>query len=955
MSDFSDGHSTVLECQKKKGMEARRLCWNGVGGGGEQTPCCRKCLATLDSTYIFVKYSMFGLHFLPLHYEDMKKYNIILLGSEKPSSPRLTLRFQSIRNKELKNNPVGSSSKCLPGVVSSTEPKYQSYFVTMESKDDVYEFKQDTPPPVSLSASRTINPLTSVSEACDSQTELINSGKDCDSSTIEKLPINSSSSNTAKPTAEKSDVLDIRPSSVNTNVTTDVESAFKSEANSAIDEEVIKKKRKESDSPVPYSLVSSTSKQSIAGTADSVASPSCDDLNSTSKPLVVDSSADVISSSDKNISEVPSVSSSVSPPIPLNCPGSCSSGSGSSSPKVPPLKIVIPQSSEQDSKDKNKTNNLRQALPYVVNSTAAGDSTETILYSASNSETTDSARVTFSKLPEIQSTNSETTPERTSQRVTRSLHRMQAAMANVNQTGAELNNESLRNPDLPEEPPSQNIEAHPRKRKLRSRDPNSNSGNNINSNTESNQSSASSTSSHDDQPVQNSYHMFLDIRRQVAQRRQGLIPVQPKAPQGFKDYLLNKCSYVIEGNHASRTAVPILSTPLSLSGALKDLFEEQERERYTLRLQQIVEKEKLILSAEQEILRVYTRAARATVNQTVPLSMCTILRDEEIYNSFENEQEEKDKNVRSRYNGRLFLSWIQDVNEKWDRIKNAMLLRHHNEAEALHAVQKMSWEWKMKSLGVCDAKTTPVIDNVIVPMVYVGDEFDVLPQLFNTVNIVEYSPDDAFHIGLHCIANGSWYKPVFMHETHSIPELLERLEIRSTKNLSYDNVCKDSIILYIRMDGLTLQTYFNEWLTFMTEVINNLFAIEWTLRCKMSHHNKILCPLNSVCDCELFQCLFDYRMILTSIESIMEYKQNMGRDWEPEVRRRVALGWQAFGRLNNVWRSKLPLCLKRKLSIENCGKRLLKLRNIGDNKDPGEEINRCLRGLKGRRPNPKLP
>ncbi|KAG1653546.1 hypothetical protein GQR58_025497 [Nymphon striatum] len=36
------------------------------------------------------------------------------------------------------------------------------------------------------------------------------------------------------------------------------------------------------------------------------------------------------------------------------------------------------------------------------------------------------------------------------------------------------------------------------------------------------------------------------------------------------------------------------------------------------------------------------------------------------------------------------------------------------------------------------------------------------------------------------------------------------------------------------------------------------------------------------------------------------------RDWEPEVKRRVALGWQAFGRLNNVWRSKLPLCLKRK-------------------------------------------
>ncbi|KAG1706957.1 hypothetical protein GQR58_003580 [Nymphon striatum] len=39
-------------------------------------------------------------------------------------------------------------------------------------------------------------------------------------------------------------------------------------------------------------------------------------------------------------------------------------------------------------------------------------------------------------------------------------------------------------------------------------------------------------------------------------------------------------------------------------------------------------------------------------------------------------------------------------------------------------------------------------------------------------------------------------------------------------------------------------------------------------------------------------------------------------DWETEVRRRVALAWQAFGRLNNVWCSKLPLCLKRKAMLE---------------------------------------
>ncbi|KAG1665860.1 Transmembrane 9 superfamily member 3 [Nymphon striatum] len=40
---------------------------------------------------------------------------------------------------------------------------------------------------------------------------------------------------------------------------------------------------------------------------------------------------------------------------------------------------------------------------------------------------------------------------------------------------------------------------------------------------------------------------------------------------------------------------------------------------------------------------------------------------------------------------------------------------------------------------------------------------------------------------------------------------------------------------------------------------------------------------------------------------------NLKTAWEPEVRRRVALGWQAFDRLNNVWSiSKLPLYLKRK-------------------------------------------
>ena len=32
-------------------------------------------------------------------------------------------------------------------------------------------------------------------------------------------------------------------------------------------------------------------------------------------------------------------------------------------------------------------------------------------------------------------------------------------------------------------------------------------------------------------------------------------------------------------------------------------------------------------------------------------------------------QEEKDKKKRTRYNGRQFLSWIQDVDDKYEKIK----------------------------------------------------------------------------------------------------------------------------------------------------------------------------------------------------------------------------------------------------------------------------------------------
>jgi len=235
----------------------------------------------------------------------------------------------------------------------------------------------------------------------------------------------------------------------------------------------------------------------------------------------------------------------------------------------------------------------------------------------------------------------------------------------------------------------------------------------------------------------NDMEMYRTMRKQIEQKRKSMFPVCPKPPEGFKDYLMNKKTYLLQDNAQERlSSMPLIQPPPSLKGPLQELFVFQEKDRFKLRTKHMVEKEKLILAVEQEILRVHGRAARALANQTVPYSVCTILRDQDIYNPNEagsqrtgaglgglerpqNNMTDK-KDVRSRYNGRLFLSWLQDVDDKWEKIKEQMVLRHHNEAESLNAVQKLDWEWKLSELN---EENNTVVDDLYIPMVRVSDEF----------------------------------------------------------------------------------------------------------------------------------------------------------------------------------------------------------------------------------------
>lgn len=584
-------------------------------------------------------------------------------GVEKPTSPRLTLRFQSIRSRDEKSS---SRAHDLAPSVSSAAPKYQSYCVTMEARGDVYDFngKKDDLPSSTTSSVLHDDPAAPVEIIPSSSPPCV--VEPSDTSDLHELSSMAANGSTPDP-----------------------------QSNEAVAEDAMRKRRRSSnDSSNGGSMAAG--KQRSRNDKGHVRGQDADASANVSKKRCGTSSSDTESAPSE-------VENDTDQPMTQAEPSNATSGSqavSGSSPKVPPLKIVLPPSSGGGLEagdmpgaaggKERKVSSSKQALPYVV----------------STADSADGSPESTGEPAEKERRREESTSERC-QRVTRSSHR--AALSHDEDGGNE------------EGPGS---EVHPRKRKLRTRDEH-------NSNASQGSVATPPQLQHQGeeaaQPAMNGYQLFLNIRRQVQKRRHSMFIVHPKPPQGFKDYLLNRGSYVLEGNPSSRLSVPIIPPPQSLTGTMKDLFVEQESERYKLRLQHLIEREKLVLSAEQEILRVHGRAARAIQNQAVPLSACSILRDEEIYNVLEPEQEDRDKNVRSRYNGRLFLSWLQDVDDKWEKIKESMLLRHHNEAESLHAVQKLDWEWKLKELGLCDVRTAPVIDDICVPMVHVSDDFDLLP------------------------------------------------------------------------------------------------------------------------------------------------------------------------------------------------------------------------------------
>ncbi|MBN3324981.1 ANR12 protein, partial [Atractosteus spatula] len=228
----------------------------------------------------------------------------------------------------------------------------------------------------------------------------------------------------------------------------------------------------------------------------------------------------------------------------------------------------------------------------------------------------------------------------------------------------------------------------------------------------------------------NPYYEFLHIRKKIEEKRKVLCSVVPQAPQYYDEYVTFNGSYLLDGNPLSKLCIPTITPPPSLPQPLKELFKQQEVVRMKLRLQHSIEREKLIVSNEQEVLRVHYRAARTLANQTLPFSACTVLLDAEVYNMPQDAQTDDGKtSVRDRFNARQFMSWLQDVDDKFDKLKTRLLMRQQHEAAALNAVQRLEWQLKLQELDPAAYKSISIfeIPEFYVPLVDVNDDFELTP------------------------------------------------------------------------------------------------------------------------------------------------------------------------------------------------------------------------------------
>lgn len=243
----------------------------------------------------------------------------------------------------------------------------------------------------------------------------------------------------------------------------------------------------------------------------------------------------------------------------------------------------------------------------------------------------------------------------------------------------------------------------PNKRRLREKNHTTNV-------TESSEQSPNGTTTTREIPM-NGIKQFLEIRQQIDKRHETMLNefVLPKIPKDFAETTMAKKSYLVAStvcSYVSTTPASIgikrYAPPQDLDLHLAEVFSKQEDERYRMKLRHQVERDKLILSHEQEVLRLCGNATRSSVNQEIPFSYCSLLKDNEVYNNPSIPLPEKllnndysstelGKRGKHRWNGRSFIKWLEDSNLKYKRLSCELNERQRLEADTLYSMQRMVW------------------------------------------------------------------------------------------------------------------------------------------------------------------------------------------------------------------------------------------------------------------------
>jgi len=232
------------------------------------------------------------------------------------------------------------------------------------------------------------------------------------------------------------------------------------------------------------------------------------------------------------------------------------------------------------------------------------------------------------------------------------------------------------------------------------------------------------------QPVKrltNPYEQYRSFRKTIRDRWNRVSSVTPKAPPRFESFSLVTRRHS-EAATTDQSKIVMFAAPSDLPEDLKEMFDKQETDRQNLQREHSKEKEKVTLLYELEILRVGSKIAMVLSNQPAPRSACTLLYAHEVHCMLDSAHDQSSSAERSRCNGRHFSAWQTEVNEKYDKIKTDLLLRHHEEVNTLQKIQKLHWEWKLKENGSCDLHSTPTIAESFVPLVPVDDGYSLTPS-----------------------------------------------------------------------------------------------------------------------------------------------------------------------------------------------------------------------------------